>query len=157
MNVVVDQWYGRIMLHSALANIICTTFERHCGVWQSKKEREHRVALLVTFRMYGTWLPELEKHTLRAAQLAVYAPMNYVGVAWREGPRVHPTSFVQTDPVTPWTKLSYHDSCWRSDGVERFLWDERDQIAYIDDMFSDDWYSVLTAPDDLIECITKRL
>jgi hypothetical protein len=59
-----------------------------------------------------------------AATLALHAPMNYVGVYLREGDFMRPPR----DLGGEWKVLAYHDSCWRGDGVERFILDNRDEL-----------------------------
>lgn len=136
------------MLHNALTSIICNTFETQCGRCQNKNVA--RNAFLVNFRMYGTYISKHEEKSHRTVQLAIYAPMNYVGVAYREG-KFMLNGFAQQGDITPWKKISYHDSCWR--GVECFIYDERDQIAYIDDFNTKNWFTIEPATDELVACI----
>jgi len=47
----------------------------------------------------------------------IHAPANYVGVYLQKG-------------KGKWECISYHDSCWRSDGVGRFLFEVRDDLSF---------------------------
>lgn len=52
----------------------------------------------------------------RQLNMALYAPHNYVGVyaAW--------SAYTESlESIAGWRCASYHDSCWRSDGVERIM------------------------------------
>lgn len=53
-------------------------------------------------------------HRYPTRELFIWGPMNYIGVFTRDR-MIHP------DESSPWYILSYHDSCWREDGVGRFL------------------------------------
>ncbi len=52
----------------------------------------------------------------KALTMALYAPSNYVGVyvAWAD-------AFTKIEDISGWRMASYHDSCWRTDGVERVI------------------------------------
>jgi len=47
---------------------------------------------------------------------------------------------------TDWLYFSYHDSCWRSDGVEKLLWKFRDRILGLRTDFTN-WYQVVDIGD----------
>ena len=78
-----------------IRNIICNAFEKEIGRFQENK------ALLVAFRT--------ENKPLR---MIIYTCSNYVGVYTQKGRE-------------GWNCLCYHDSCWRYDGVEKFLFENK--------------------------------
>ena len=72
-------------------------------------------------------------------ELFIWGPMNYIGVFTRDT-MMHP------DVFSPWYILSYHDSCWREDGIGRFL-------NYVGNCSSlcgplNHWYEKIPVPDD---------
>lgn len=79
-----------------IEDIICNAFEQHVKRFQKGK------ALLVAFRT--------EKESLR---MIIHTCSNYVGVYIQKG-------------KGKWNCLCYHDSCWRYDGVGKFLFENRD-------------------------------
>ena len=83
-------------------NVICETFDNLVGRHQSNEERK---ALLVLFKIKRG-----------VVKMLIHAPANYVGVYIQKGKK--------------WECISYHDSCWRSDGVETFLFENRDDIYF---------------------------
>ena len=93
-----------------LRNVITGAFTHRVGRWQGTVGIDGKAtdmkALLVLFKVKK-----------KQVQMLIHAPANYVGVYIREGER-------------KWDCVSYHDSCWRSDGVERFLFEHRDDIQF---------------------------
>lgn len=138
------------MLTTLLSNIICKTFETKVGRNQSR----HTVpqAMLVSFKAYGKDEDHLSERTVyRYVELLIYGPDNYVGVLCRE--------IVVTDGVReemPWKKLSYHDSCWRSDGVDRFFWAHQHALCTVNDLFEKDWYTVIAPTKEMVDTIRSR-
>jgi hypothetical protein len=93
-----------------IGEVITGAFEHRVGRWQGTHGTDGRAtdkqALLVLFKVKNQHI-----------QMLIHAPANYVGVYVRKG-------------KGKWSCVSYHDSCWRSDGVERFLFDHRDDIHF---------------------------
>lgn len=94
-----------------LRDVITGAFEHKVGKWQgfvgTDGEPTERKALLIFFRVKKD-----------VVQMLIHAPANYVGVYTRKG-------------SGKWKCLAYHDSCWRVDGVERFIFDHREDIQFI--------------------------
>lgn len=73
-------------------------------------------------------------------ELFIWGPNNYIGVFTRDV-ALHP------DIVSPWYILSYHDPCWREDGVGRFL----KYICICSSLSSgnfSNWYDVIPVPKE---------
>jgi hypothetical protein len=82
------------------------------------------------------------------AQLLIFAETNYVGVYYRE-------STSRDDHYGEWQHLSCHDSCWRSDGVERFLRRYSDRVATLDNLFYDGWYKKVEITPEFAETLRQ--
>ena len=68
-------------------------------------------------------------------QLLIFGESNYVGVYCRESK--------ERDDFGPWRHLSLHDSCWRGDGVERFIGHYKDRMStlgFLGMSSIDSWY-----------------
>ena len=81
---------------------ISDTFERKVGKWQGKLDKDgqptDKKALIVSFQTDNLKI-----------RMLLHASANYVGVYLNQaGDRV-------------WDCVCYHDSCWRTDGIESFL------------------------------------
>jgi hypothetical protein len=94
---------GQLRLQHVIGDLICDIFE------QAKLRFQPGRALKVAFSVG-------DRKTL---WLAIWAPMNYVGVLVREN-------------HGPWKRKAYHDSGWRYDGVERFFAENADRIEGLD-------------------------
>jgi len=93
-----------------LRNVVTGAFEHRVGKWQGAVGTDGKVtdmhALLVLFKIKN-----------KNVQMLIHAPANYVGVYARK-------------EKGKWKCISYHDSCWRSDGVERFLFEHREDMRF---------------------------
>jgi len=86
-----------------MANLICSLFEDRFNL-KNQQKRENGGE----FMWFG-----LSGYHSKTLYCALYAPSTYVGVyaAWdKPHKNIH--------EVKGWRRLSYHDSRWRSDGVE---------------------------------------
>jgi len=94
-----------------IENTIAQLFTRAVGKWQGQLGTDgkptERKALLVQFRMKR-----------ESVYMLIHAPANYVGV------------YIRKEKEKGWNCLVYHDSCWKSDGVNRFLWENRENIQF---------------------------
>lgn len=117
--------------HSLLTKVIVQTFEEKVGKWQSKN-RTHK-ALKLTFSLS---LDYNKEEGYRQLEVVIYGPMNYVGVYIRETWTVIALEDLEDDGegdtfVKPgkdyneghseWTTLAYHDSGWRTDGIDEIF------------------------------------
>lgn len=122
------------MLSHILRNIICDEFERNVGrkQWEKHIAGKPMHCMEMTFR-----LSEVDHSNPRfpQAQLLIFAASNYVGVYYRESET--------RDNYAPWQHLSYHDSCWRGDGVDRFISRFEDRMAILgwhEGLGTNTWY-----------------
>jgi len=108
---------------------IAQLFTQAVGKWQgeigSDGEPTKRKALLISFRIKE-----------KSVQMLIHAPANYVGVYTRK-------------EKGKWDCLVYHDSCWISDGINRFLWKHHEDIRFCIFPLKDGW--------DVIENITNAI
>lgn len=117
-----------------IQEVICQSFTRAVGRWQNGEtapegEEVDTKALLVQFR----------RDHRAPVQMLIHAPANYVGV------------YVGVDDS--WECRAYHDSCWRSDGVERFLWENREKLGFIWPMIASDDYELIQSITDAIHIV----
>jgi hypothetical protein len=119
-----------------LCTAICQTWEHHFGKFQVKQDVPK--AMRVTF---STSINYDTESGYRYVDLAIFAPMNYVGVWVRERWTVIPLEDLEgedgdehvkkgksyNEGHTPWRRVAYHDSCWR-EGVEQVIKDHQNEI-----------------------------
>lgn len=123
------------MMLNILQNIICYEFDRCVGrmQWKQHLDDETMYGFEMNFSLNEKdWNVPLYPHV----QLLIFAPSNYVGVYYRESKT--------REDYGEWVHLSKHDSCWRADGVERFLLHFKDRICTLgwhDGICNDKWYS----------------
>lgn len=113
-----------------LQDVITGVFTHRVGKWQGTVGIDGKAtdmkALLVLFKIKK-----------KLVKMLIHAPANYVGVYIQEGKR-------------KWKCISYHDSCWRNDGVERFLFEHRENIRFA--------FMPFGVPDELlVERITDTI
>lgn len=117
-----------------VGDVIAQSFTRAVGRWQGAVgddgKPSERKALLVLFR--------LEKGVVR---MLIHAPMNYVGVYIQKG-KLRGSSY------TKWDCIVYHDSCWTTDGIDRYLSQHQDVTFCI---------FPLTQGFDVIESLTDAI
>lgn len=101
-----------------LGNMICFLADQHVVRKPGDTKWHNDKALLIDFR--------LRRRKNNKLSILLWAPSNYVSVFTKESERVglhRPLSNVETD----WKVWADHDSCWRTDGVERII-DEYEEI-----------------------------
>ena len=111
------------MLETIFARVICETFTHEVGNWQGGKESPQGMQL--TFN-----LTDGEKVTM-----LIYGRDNYVGVYTKrlgEG----------------WECMAFHDSCWRSDGVERFIFTNREKFSTLGKIWKR-WFEIVPVGPEL--------
>lgn len=131
------------MLEGILSKIICETYERE---FRHKQEKDKYIAMKISFSIPIDYKKE---EGYRYLELLVMWE-GYVGVFLREGYNVVPIEGVDfgkdslkkgyeyKEGVTDWKCLSCHDSCWRGDGIERFVFENRERLNSIRQLFN--WY-----------------
>ena len=118
------------VFRNILAGVICETFERECGKWQSRKPEPK--AFQVSFAI---GIDHDKEEGYRALDVCIFAAGNYVQVCWRSSWNVIPVEDLDIgddeecsvkpgknyiEGASAWTEVANHDSCWR-EGVERIL------------------------------------
>ena len=147
---------------SIVEQIICETFEKNVKRWQCREDKPK--ALEIRFRMCIDYVKE---EGYRWLTMRIYGPMNYVAVFTREEWNVISQDELEYDEETTesnikedsigyregkseWKRVVYHDSCWRSDGIHKVLWENREKIQGIDG--GEEWYrSVELTKEELDE------
>lgn len=148
------------MITNILSDIICDTFENEVGRWQAKEDEPK--ALEVVF---STRIDYEKEEGYRGVHLLIYGEHNYVGVFKRDWWRVIDRDKIEYDEETgeeswpdehfredmsEWEMLSYHDSCWRSDGVDRFIFANRDKLSTIGTPLKR-WFNIIPMTPELQE------
>lgn len=148
-------------MYNIVDSIICDEFDKKVKRWQSKEEKP--VAMQLTFRISTEY--EVEEG-YRHLDMLIYGHCNYVAVLVRERWNVIPNVELETvddeeyiktsskgyrEGSTGWKLASYHDSCWRSDGVHNVIYKNKDRISGIDSLFG--WYQRIEMTEELFETI----
>lgn len=97
-------------------NTIADLFRNKVGRWNGSQttcgKETPRKALLILFKIKK-----------KRIQMLIHAPANYVGVYIREA---HAADSVKGK----FQCICYHDSCWTSDGIRKYLWDNGEDIRF---------------------------
>jgi hypothetical protein len=111
------------VLQYILQSIICDEFEKNIGRMQWKKHLDGGTmhCMEMTFKLHEASYEDGAPSLYPAAQLLIFGASNYIGVYYRESE--------SRDEFGPWQHLSQHDSCWKSDGVDRFISRYSDRMA----------------------------
>jgi len=118
-----------------IENTIADLFRNRVGKFQgrigSDGKPSERKALLIDFK--------LDRDTV---QMLIHAPCNYVAVYTRKGKGYR-------EKMGKWNCLVYHDSCWVSDGLNRFMWEHRENLSFCTFPLTEGW--------DVIETLTNAI
>jgi len=146
---------------SVVDSIICIEFEKNIGKNQLRREDKKQEGMLIQFNLNTDWHVE---EGYRWIDILIYAPYNYVAVIVREKWNLISPKWVGENGLrkgreyiegkTDWKLASYHDSCWRTDGVHSTLWSNRDKINCLASAFSD-WYIKYEMNAELLETISN--
>lgn len=144
---------------SILASVLCETYEREGGKWQSRKPEPK--AFRFTF---ATRIDHAKEEGYRYLDVSLFAAGNYVQVCVRKRWNVIPLDDLiygedgECSGVKPgkdyvkgassWTEVANHDSCWR-EGIERILRDHEDEIILLRTNPVEDKFWSLVNPDGL--------
>ena len=113
--------------------IIADLFRKRVGKFQGKigadGKPSEKKALLINFK--------LERDRI---QMLIHAPCNYVAIYTRRGKGYRKKK-------GKWNCLVYHDSCWTSDGLNRFLWEFREHLSFCLFPLTEGWDIVETLTD----------
>jgi hypothetical protein len=140
------------MLTNLLSNIICTEFTKLFP------ERFADKAMLIQF---GVNIDYDKEDGYRGKDLLIWAKSNYVQVWQRDNWNVISLEDLEDEDDggpkagkdyqsghSEWKFMSDHDSCWRSDGVDQFVFNNRDILTIFRGSFSN-WYTLVTPPPEL--------
>jgi len=135
------------MVENILSTIICDEFERQIRPHDGK-QWPHKHGLKFTFSL---WYRDDERMSRDGfypkTEMLLYAECNYVGVYVRTYD-VHGLDTKEED--AKWECMSHHDSCWRTDGVQRFLWENREILNGIGQVFKP-WCEKVEVNEELKE------
>jgi hypothetical protein len=153
------------MLQWVLRTIICYEFEKNVGRNQAvrlasdsdKYSDQPMFGMLMNFCLYNV----SDDQEYPKVQMLIFAPMNYVGVYYRESIRdACGPDDESDDRYTEWKRLSYHGSCWRDDGVDRFLSQFGPRINTLDwhknqetNMLNNEWYERFLVSEELAKVL----
>ena len=121
---------------SVLSTIIC---EQYQELIEDKRKRLNNKGLLIRFSI-SAWddppfiLKNIEDNRYPSYELLIFGETNYVGVYIRDT-MLHP------EEKSEWYCLSYHDSCWRTDGVREFVYQAEKYINTIKSIKR--WFSIV--------------
>jgi len=148
------------MIYNLLSDIICTEVDRVFPDRFSDK------AMLIEF---GISLDYDKEEGYRSLELMIFPNSRYVQVWTREtwnvisltdltneGDAVPLPGKDYVEGATEWKLLSDHDSCWRSDGVQRFVYENQDKFNVFRGSGFRGWYQIVTPPDNLAELKKKQ-
>lgn len=122
------------MLHHVLKSIITETFETEVGKGHRFDDPDldkKMPSMHMKVRLHS----DHDKYQYHDAHLIICGPCNYVYVARQD-------DLIDNDgaqEIRPLEILGYHDSCWR-DAIDRFLWDNKDDIYGMQGGKIFDWY-----------------
>ena len=142
------------MISYILRTIICYEFDQNVGRMQYERHLrgEPMHAMQMNFKLHEE---DYKSDPLYpGAQLLIFAASNYVGVYYRESKA--------RDEFSPWIHRSDHDSCWKDDGVSRFISRYRDRFATLDwhdGLCNNKWYSKIQVSEEFykkLRTITKE-
>jgi len=127
------------MLSYILKSIICDEFLRVIGREQREKARQGdpMYCMEITFSLHE--LDHDDPH-FPEVRLLIFAEYNTVGVYYQE---ITSDQECLQPNYGSWEHLSLHDSCWRTDGVARFISRFQDRFATLswqNGMGNNDWY-----------------
>lgn len=121
-----------MLFSSVLSEIICSEFDKSFQ-WDKKNLRD--LGMMVKFRINRE-----SSDSPNSLQLFIWGSSNYIGAF------VRVSSVMESEklflPDNEWHCLAYHDSCWRSDGVERLMRVFGNSIIHLDTLFLGErnWY-----------------
>lgn len=138
------------MMYSLLSDVICQTFMKAVGKWQTKNPVEN--AMKIAFK---TGIDHDKEEGYRYLELVIYGPLNYVQVWTRTSWNVIPLEDLEYDAeqddhyvkkgkdyqagASEWKKIADHDSGWR-EGVRELLRENERNIHVFSGL---DWYETV--------------
>ena len=151
------------MLEHLLSDVICITYLKERTLNPGK-------AMLIDFSSKINYDTE---EGYRHRQLLLYAPRDgsYIQVWQREtwdvialedtedsddddGEMVPKRGKGYTEGASEWKLMSYHDTCWRSDGVQRFVQEHSDKLMVFSGLGK--WYEFVDPPPDWEELLRQQ-
>jgi hypothetical protein len=151
------------MLSNILSTIICQEFEKNPTFKTPGYLSSVDTAMRVDFRLAVN--SAVEEGYRHLSLLIFGAGSNYIKVFARLRWTVIEIADLDgddnirkpyTEGETPWILLSDHDSCWRSDGVERVIAQYSDRLSTLEWMGSSNgWYTAMKLTEDEIKSLAK--
>jgi len=148
-------------MQSLVTKVLVQTFEEKAGKWQTHAKDGKPKAVRFTFSLR---IDHATESGYRYLDLIIYAPMNYVGVYARERWCVIPLEDLTDDDdpeikpgkdynegAAEWKCHAYHDSGWRTDGIDGIL---REYAQKIIGFSGPSFYEVIEVPAE-IEAVQK--
>ncbi|RDJ35019.1 MAG: hypothetical protein DWQ19_09295 [Crenarchaeota archaeon] len=139
------------MLVYILENIITDTFEHQVG--RNQAEQETPKAMWIQFH---TSIDHDNEVGYRYRELLIFAEHNYIGVYTRDRwcvAGIEDEDYVEGE--NDWEVLSYHDSCWRTDGVRSFLLKYEDNLLTIGRLCQH-WFEIKEMSEEEIAHLKDR-
>jgi hypothetical protein len=143
-------------MYDLVTKVLVQTFEEKVGKHQIHNKDGKRRALKVVFSLT---IDHEKEDGYRFLDLIIYGPMNYVGVYARERWNVIPLEDLEDEDdggpkpgknyvegAEKWKRIAYHDSCWRTDGVHRLLFENRLKITSFS---GSSFYEVIDVPAEI--------
>lgn len=140
-----------------MTTVISQVFTEKAGKWQAKNPQRKAVRFRFSLKVDHD-----KEEGYRTAELVIYGPMNYVGVYSRECWDVIALDDLEWDEDgqencikpgkdyqkgrTEWETFCYHDSCWRTDGIEGFFRKYGERIQGFSDS---SFYEVIDVPVEI--------
>jgi hypothetical protein len=139
------------MIEYILSNIICDTYRKVEVPGQGDTRNTKALKLTFDVDMDAPFSLEhprdYEECRYPKYELLIYGEYNYVGVYLRDV-LMHP------EEASEWFVLSFHDSCWRTDGVSNFIFTASKHLSTLGGAFRD-WYEVVEIDDAFEKKLTE--
>ena len=140
------------MMMYLVEGLLAHAFKKEFGKWQSKKEEKDRRGMIVALTLSTDYEKE---EGYRNLHIFLYGECNYIKVLKRETWDVAPIKQEMYNGhnlpggeigeyekgASDWELLVDHDSCWKSDGLHRVLWEYRERIVTFSSNFGFEPYS----------------
>ena len=140
------------MLEWMLTKVICDTYEK-----EFRSNPDQSLAMSIPISIH---IDHEKEDGYRHLELLIMWK-GYVGVFVRETYTVIPLEGIDhendclkegydySEGQTEWQCLSCHDSCWRSDGVERFIFKNRERLSGFSTISG--WYKTVNLSEEELE------
>jgi len=140
-----------------IGDIICQEFEKNVDRWQVKNlaNKKPMKAMEIKFSLSPDYPNE---DGYRHLTIRIFGPQNYVMVLLKEDWDICTKGKKQyAKGDTGWIAASYHDSCWREDGIRWILQMYNEVISTLDWLWvkGGAWYDVVEISQEELEKMYK--